>query len=80
MPDGKGDQLELRDEGASGYRHYLNDQAVHAGSFLQVLTEDGWVDGRYEWSFMVLAKPYLVIGDGQTVVLDDDAWLRWPVT
>ena len=32
-----GAQLVLRDEGASGSRHYLSDQAVHAGSFLQVL-------------------------------------------
>ena len=58
----RGSELELRNEGSSGYRHCLDDRAVHAGSMLELLTDNGWVTGRYEWSFNPDGNPsYLVI-------------------
>jgi hypothetical protein len=75
-----GSSLELRHEGPSGYRHYLNGRAVHAGTLLELLTDSGWLLGRYEWSFRRERSPYLVINDecSQAISIDTDAILRWP--
>lgn len=34
-----------------GLRHYLGDLPVHAGTGLHLLTDLGWMPGRYEWSY-----------------------------
>lgn len=75
---GEGQRLILQHEG--GYRHYLLGRAVHAGTRLELLTDNGWVTGRYEWRFHPDIKPYLVLNTetGETVVLEYDAELRWP--
>ena len=40
-------------EGAShgGPRHYLGGRPVSAGTGLYLLTDNGWLPGRYEWNF-----------------------------
>jgi hypothetical protein len=73
----EGHQLELRRE-ESGLRHYVDNQAVRGGSFLEMLTGDGWVTGRYEWTFNADSKPFLMVSDDQLITLDSDAQLRWP--
>lgn len=35
----------------NGYKHYVCGVPVHAGSAIQVKFGDGWIAGRYEWSF-----------------------------
>jgi hypothetical protein len=35
----------------SGYRHYVCGVPIHSGSAIQVKFGDGWIAGRYEWSF-----------------------------
>jgi len=41
----------LGHEGSNGLRHYVNSVPVHAGSAMQVKFGNGWISGRYEWSF-----------------------------
>ncbi len=73
-------QLRLVDEGVSGYRHYLLNKAVRAGSALQVLIDDRWIAGRYEWSFSLERTPYLVLNDHEeTVVTIADDSIAWAV-
>lgn len=44
--------LVLGHEGSSnGLRHFVCGVPVHAGRGMQVRFGDGWIDGRYEWSF-----------------------------
>lgn len=80
MQNVSGSCLELRHEGASGYRHYLDGRAVHAGTLLEVLTDSGWVPGRYEWCFQPERSPFLVTDDGtdEAVVVGSNAIIRWP--
>ena len=82
MQPAHGSELELIHEGSSGYRHYLDGKAVHVGSMLELLIDDGWISGRYEWLFSPDAQPYLVnrldTGNDQAVILDSYAQLRWP--
>ena len=73
----EGFELVLRHE-ESGLRHYVDNQAVRAGRFLEVLTDDGWVTGRYVWTFTAASKPFLMVSDDQLITLDSDAKLRWP--
>ncbi|MDR3600238.1 MAG: hypothetical protein P4L49_07125 [Desulfosporosinus sp.] len=42
--------IVLKNE-SSGLRHYVESVPVHAGSAMQVKFGNGWIDGRYEWSF-----------------------------
>jgi hypothetical protein len=35
----------------NGNRHYVNDKPITAGSYIEVRFGDGWIPGRYEWSF-----------------------------
>lgn len=72
--------LEVRHEGSSGYRHYLDGIAVHAGTLLEVWTDNSWLLGRYEWSFRHEREPYLVVNTDtdEVVVLHENAELRWP--
>ena len=67
-------------EGSSGYRHYLEGRAVHAGSLLEVLTRGGWVLGRYEWSFHPERRPYLVTNaeTDEAILLNSESLLRCP--
>ncbi|MFD0591035.1 hypothetical protein ACFQZE_23855 [Paenibacillus sp. GCM10027627] len=32
-------------------RHYVSNKPIHAGSYIEVKFGDGWISGRYEWSF-----------------------------
>ena len=41
----------LGHEGSNGLRHYVDGVPVHAGSGIQVKFGNGWIAGRYEWSF-----------------------------
>jgi hypothetical protein len=41
----------LGHEGANGLRHFVEGVPVHAGSAMQVKFGNGWISGRYEWSF-----------------------------
>ena len=36
---------------SGGPRHYLDGVPVHAGSGMYLLTELGWMPGRYEWGY-----------------------------
>lgn len=36
---------------ANGYRHFVEGEPVRAGSYIEVKFGDGWIAGRYEWSF-----------------------------
>jgi hypothetical protein len=35
----------------NGNRHFVRDEPVHAGRYMEVRFGDGWIRGRYEWSF-----------------------------
>jgi len=41
----------LGHEGTSGLCHFVDGVPVHAGSGIQVKWGNGWIPGRYEWSF-----------------------------
>ena len=41
----------LGHEGLKGLRHYVEGVPVHAGSAMHVKFGNGWIIGRYEWSF-----------------------------
>lgn len=71
-------RLELRDEGISGLRHYLDGEPVHAGDSLELLTGDGWRRGRYEWGFRWDGPPVLFWDDQRGVSIREDDELRWP--
>lgn len=44
--------ITLGHEGSSGgLRHFVNGEPVRAGSYMEVKFGDGWIPGRYEWSF-----------------------------
>ncbi|WP_088834376.1 hypothetical protein [Paenibacillus tyrfis] len=44
--------IELGQEGSgSGYRHFVAGKPINAGSYMEVKFGDGWIAGRYEWSF-----------------------------
>ncbi len=46
-------QIILGHEGSdSGLRHFVQDIPVRAGSYIEVKFGDGWIPGRYEWSFV----------------------------
>ena len=61
MAQHSGSPLELRDEGLSGYRQYLDGRAVHTGTVLEVLTDEGWKAGRYEWSCIPPEQAFLIL-------------------
>jgi hypothetical protein len=37
--------------GASGLRHFVGGEPVRTGSYIEIKFGDGWIPGRYEWSF-----------------------------
>ncbi|MDR3543250.1 MAG: hypothetical protein P4L69_20160 [Desulfosporosinus sp.] len=41
----------LGHERSNGLRHYVDGVPVHAGSAMHVKFGNGWINGRYEWSF-----------------------------
>lgn len=41
----------LGHEGSSGLRHFVSGKPINAGSYIEVKFGDGWIPGRYEWSF-----------------------------
>lgn len=44
--------ITLGHEGSSsGLRHFVDGIPVHAASYIEVKFGDGWIPGRYEWSF-----------------------------
>ncbi|EGW37071.1 hypothetical protein [Desulfosporosinus sp. OT] len=51
IPEGWVQGAIILHEESSGLRHYVNGVPVHAGSALQVKFGNGWISGRYEWSF-----------------------------
>lgn len=86
-------KLEVRDEAASGLRHYLAGRPVHAGDALELLLPgERWIAGRYEWTFTADRQPmfYFPAGGaweqaGRDAVapvvsasLPAGAVLRWP--
>lgn len=42
-----------------GWRHYIRENAIHAGDRIQYLPagESEWIDGRYEWNFRLECAP-----------------------
>lgn len=80
METAQGFHLELRLEDASGYRHYLDGRPVHAGTIVEILTDDGWVTGRYEWNFAIDSEPFVVTNSehNRAFLLDANSLLRWP--
>lgn len=88
----QGQILELgRDSG--GRRHYLSGRPVHAGVVLELLTVNGWLRGRYEWTYRkndpaIFCLMLQVPGTDQDgypnrhqveFLLPEYALLRWPV-
>lgn len=68
-------EIYLRKE-LGGYRHYLNEEAIHCGAGIEVKFGDGWIAGRYECSLSaddtrikVYSSRYesFVIGEGSVV-------------
>ncbi|TVX85601.1 hypothetical protein FPZ44_24920 [Paenibacillus agilis] len=43
--------ITLGHEGGGSLRHFVSGEKVHAGSYIEVKFGDGWIKGRYEWSF-----------------------------
>ena len=43
--------ITLGHQGANNLRHFVAGEPVHAGSYIEVKFGDGWIPGRYEWSF-----------------------------
>lgn len=41
----------LGHEGSNGLRHFVDGVPVRAGAYIEVKFGDGWIPGRYEWSF-----------------------------
>ncbi|MCY9763169.1 hypothetical protein M5X06_22395 [Paenibacillus alvei] len=37
--------------GGNGLRHFVSGKAIRSGSYIEVKFGDGWISGRYEWSF-----------------------------
>lgn len=77
-----GARLELVRE-PSGLRHFLAGKPVHAGYILELQLEDGWIRGRYEWSFQEGTLPlfYVALASGTGVVSfhpPEAARFRWP--
>ena len=50
----------------NGYRHYVRGVPIHAGSAIHVKLGDGWIAGRYEWSFD--SKSSIRIHSGDDVI------------
>ena len=48
-----------------GPRHFLDDEAPHAGTGVWLLTDDGWLRGRYEWTFEPGTPAEIWIGVGR---------------
>lgn len=44
-------EIILGHEGSSGLRHFVDGVPIHAGSSIQIKWGNGWIPGRYEWSF-----------------------------
>ena len=81
---GTGETL-LLGQGSGGPRHFLDGEPVHAGEILLLLTVDGWLGVRYEWSFDVNSEPtaYMALpGAFETTQIPfripADARLAWP--
>jgi len=51
IPEGWVQGAIVQGRESSGLRHYVNGVPVHAGSAMQVKFGNGWIRGRYEWSF-----------------------------
>lgn len=49
---------------------------------LEVLVDEHWVLGRYEWSFSLERLPYLLLVDEQesTIAIGPNTPLRWPLS
>lgn len=44
--------ITLGHEGPTGgLRHFVEGKPMHSGSYIEVKFGDGWIPGRYEWSF-----------------------------
>ncbi|WP_244944322.1 hypothetical protein [Paenibacillus polymyxa] len=44
--------ITLGHEGSgNGLRHFVAGKPIHAGSYIEIKFGDGWIPGRYEWSF-----------------------------
>lgn len=75
------DTLEHRHD-YGGRRHYLLDRPVYAGTILLLETDDGWVLGRYEWSFDWRPPQfyYAVPGADElaSMAIDSHMRLAWP--
>jgi len=66
-----------------GLRHYLGDLPVHAGTGLYLLTDLGWMPGRYEWSYKrrMPGEFYFSlpgIEEPVSCAIPDGARLAWP--
>ena len=82
--------IEATDRG--GRRHFLDGRPVHAGMMLELLLPDGgWLQGRYEWSYVAGQRPtfHVTLGGpaeaerqgelpGVSFELPARAVLRWP--
>jgi len=78
-----GEPLVEVDDEDSGPRHFLGGYQVRAGTHLYLLTNLGWLPGRYEWHFEpgTCASFYFSLaGVGQPVAcrIPADAHLAWP--
>jgi hypothetical protein len=70
--------LEIKRE-ASGPRHWLDGQPVHSGALLELRTTDqGWVLGRYEWSYQERDRPTFHIDEFTIRRIAPTDLLRWP--
>lgn len=43
--------ITLGHSGEGGLRHFVGREPVYAGSYIEIKFGDGWIPGRYEWSF-----------------------------
>lgn len=74
-------------EDAGGLRHFLDGKPVSAGAVLYLLTNEGWLGGRYEWEFTETARATFTFyipgarsawGGQVTIVLPPHALLAFP--
>lgn len=72
-------KLVLKNEGADGFRHYLDGEPVRCGELLELQGGDGgWIRGRYECDLMsVESRPYLHVRGDKAFAIPTNAILRW---
>ena len=76
-----GPLVEDRDSG--GLRHFLSGRPVHAGDGLYLLTQLGWMPGRYEWGFRAGTPCNIYfslpgVHEATAVQIPSGAQLAWP--